>query len=128
MTWTTFSPRRRIKTVEIAQDTVRLLRDGSVVLSPDLVERLGAPGRVTLLTNIDPTRIGIRAFADAATEQPYRLIPYSRTQGSSVHIYTLLWRLGRRNDEPRVLPHAWDGNVLVVDVSSVPEREVLNGC
>lgn len=125
MSWTPIvNHRRQQQDVPTAPtDVVKVLRDGSLVVSADLLERMGAGDRVALLTNADPSTLGIRAFRDAATEQAFKLDRYSTARsGRRINSGTVLWHLNRQAPGVTELPHAWDDDVLVVDLSALPTR------
>lgn len=122
MPWTPFNPHTATRQGDIPNNLVRVNRDSSLIISPDLAQRLGEPNKVTLLTNGDPTKIGIRTYEGGPDERGYRFKKYSRTQGWMVGAHTLIWRAGKVVRAAQPLTHTWDGDVLVVDISSLPNR------
>ncbi len=102
-----------------SQDTVKLYRSGTIRISRDIAEKLGEPDKVQLLTNGS-----LNAFAVRAAETPMGAV--SLTRGHHQREFKagrLLASLGRKVKQitwPYALPHQWDGDVLVIDISEVP--------
>jgi hypothetical protein len=115
--WRTFVPEhRRPKTTD--GEEVRLGVSGRLILSLAVVDRLGNPERVALLERGSDAMFAVRAATPS--DYSYALAVSSR-HTRDVNAYTLLWSIGRLARQRMVLPHSWDGDVLVVDVSSVPQ-------
>ena len=123
MTWTPVRRGRLDARGGRLTDTVKALGDGSLVISNDLVERIGG-NRVGILTNSDPSKLGLRAFTNPGGERGYRLTPYTTSDnGKRLHAAGILWHLNRRVSGVTKLAHSWDDAVLVIDLSSLPKRE-----
>lgn len=117
--WTPFAPDCGRRDVPHGVELVGVLSSGALALSPAVVKRLGAPSRVVLLTTSDPTRLGIRALGDGESEYSYGVNKYGKN-GHQVNAYSALWKLGRRPLRRVDVPHRWEGDVLVIDVSALP--------
>jgi hypothetical protein len=115
--WRTFVPEHRRPELTAGEE-VRLGVSGRLILSLAVAERLGNPERVALLQGDSDEAFAVRAAT--SSDYSYALAVISRST-RDVNAYTLLWSIGRLARERMVLPHSWDGDVLVVDVSGVPQ-------
>lgn len=121
--WTPFQPTSaRIPHVDIA--TVRIVPSGTLILSMDIVEQLGSPEHVGFLTNESDDHIGLIAVPVPG----YTLLRYPSRSNSrlggprrAVNAHQILWHCGRRA-AVQVLPHRFDGDVLVIDISGLPTK------
>lgn len=106
----------------VATDRVTLQRTGQIRLSEDIVARLGTPSKIQLLTNGDRN-----AFAVCPAESPAGAVALSR-QGRqhefrATRLFTTMDRDAGLIVWPLDLPHSWEGDLLVIDVSEVPAQE-----
>lgn len=125
--WTPFAP-TSAQTPHVNVDTVRVVASGDIILSQDIIERLGKPERVQFLTSETDDQIGISAVPSSVLGGGYTLFRYpgaSAGRGGgprrAVRAHQILWHCGRRAVR-RVLPHHFDGDVLVIDISGLPTR------
>ena len=116
--WKPFSPYMGMGRPAVV-DRVTLLRSGTIKLSDDIVERLGNPSKIQLL--VDGTA---HQFAIGRAASPVGSASLSRTgRQCEFRVWRLLRALNKdtsQMDWPLDLPHSWDGDLLVVDVSEVP--------
>jgi hypothetical protein len=107
----------------MASDRVTIYRGGNIRISGDIVERLGTPNRVQFLTNGSAD-----AFAICSTTSFPGSVALSRGRHQHQLRATRLFRSLQKDTDritwPLDLPHSWEGDILVVDVSSVPNSEV----
>lgn len=110
------------------RETVRAHPSGNITLSTDIVQQLGNPERIQFLTNESGDHIGLRALPSNVIGGGYKLLRYpSQTTGReagarrAINANQILWALGRRG-AVLSLPHHFDGDVLVIDISGLPTR------
>lgn len=120
-TWKPFIPDSAMGRPSVI-DRVTLLRSGQVRLSEDIVNRLGKPAKIQLLTNGDAsafavcpatTPAGSAALSRSGRQHEFRAARLFATLGKSAELIT--W--------PLELSHSWDGDLLVIDISTVPTAE-----
>lgn len=116
--WKPFSPYDGYGRPQIV-DRVTLLRSGSIRLSDDIVDRLGKPAKVQMLTNESK-----HVFAVCPASTPAGSAALSKVgRQREFRVNRLMTSLGRdveRINWPLELTHWWDGGLLIIDVSSVP--------
>lgn len=108
-----------------ATGRVMLDKAGYLRVDFDIFERLGSPARIQALKNADRSKVGLRAASESELSV---LTPSKTTDGvqrvvSLQGALTALGRDARRLTASIVLPHTWDGDVLVLDISAVPMRD-----
>lgn len=108
-------------------ETVRIERSGMLMLSTEIVQRLGAPRQVAIGVNPTAPEIAVRTWASDLGSQPYNLANY--TSGARrLYAVTALHTIRRGfPDRTVVVPHRWDGDTLVIDCSGLPLAEGSDG-
>lgn len=116
--WQVFEP--AIQRIETRTESVRLNRNGVVVVSREIAARLGNPYRVVVLTNGAPHRFGVRAATQRKGSRTFR--DYSG-RARCVSVGTVVRELGKFWRVQADLPHSWEDDVLVIDVSGLPDLD-----
>jgi hypothetical protein len=106
-----------------AVDKVTVYRGGNIRISGDLVERLGKPARLQLLTNG-----AANAFGICSATTPAGAVALSKGHHQNQFRATRLFASLKKDTEqitwPLDLPHSWEGDILVIDISDIPNGEV----
>lgn len=103
---------------------IRLTPSAAMTISADIAMRFRPHHRVQPLMNGQPGRIGLRGVSEPLPTYSLALNGQSRT---SVNISAggIVKAAGKRLPG-RVaveIPHSWDGDVLVLDLSGLPDAE-----
>lgn len=118
--WTPL-PKFQRKGSNVRMDSVRMHRSGPIHLSPDVVERFGEAEYLLPLRNGRSDMVGLRATSPLPRTSMLKLTACSGgTRSISGH--NILTQA--RKSKPRAaveLPHHWDGDVLVLDLSGLPD-------
>lgn len=102
-------------------DWVRLHPSGLIVLSVDVVQQLGDTGHVMPLMNGRRDLIGLRGTRPAPRSSALKLTNHSGGS-TSISAWNILSTAGKtRPEKPLDLPHHWDGDVLVIDLSGLTD-------
>jgi len=96
-------------------------------LSADVMERLGNPTHAVPMLNGDPDVLGIRGTDRPVRGETLRLLRANdskRLRGPSAARMSMkgtLDAMGKAIQALENVPHRWDGDVLVVDLSGLPD-------
>lgn len=101
---------------------LRMQRDGVFTLSASAFERLGRPERVEFLRNGTDACVGIRGTTN--TDASRKIEKRRRTVQAMGAVL-----LAFRKQPPRApvsLPYRMDGDILVLDISALPDAEAVS--
>ena len=103
-------------------DRFTVLRSGSIRVSEDIAERLGKPDKIQLLTNGASEH-----FAVCPAETPAGSVTLTKSgRQREFRVGRLFAALGKNAELivwPLDLPHSWDGDYLVINISDVPNAD-----
>lgn len=118
--WTPFAGSYRGRHPKTA---VRLTSQSRIVFSHEIVSILGTD-HVQMLTNGSRQHIAFKG-TDQSDNSSLSLTPNGRLQRivRPLALFTRLGKAPQRLTQPMDLPYRWEGTLLVVDISAVPDAD-----
>jgi hypothetical protein len=98
-----------------------------LVLAGAVLERMGDPEYVAPMLNGSPSLVGFRAATCAARGETLKVSKLSQgtrrfgVSSGKMSINGVLGVVGKARTAATHLPHHWDGEVLVIDLSGLPD-------